>query len=236
MRRLVRASVGIALALLGLAGVTWGWLSATAATATDLSQFKRGDIVFHTSGSRQSLAILLASSSAYSHMGLIDFEPDGAAVVLEASATTRATPLAQWVARGVGGRIAVYRLPGLTDATARGIAEAARAHFGKRYDLFFLNGDNELYCSELVHLAYRAGAGVELGRFQPAGSLGLDNFAARRVIEQRWQRHPLCTGGKAKNFEACLAIIKQQPLVTPRSIAEDGQLQRIYSNYALSAE
>jgi hypothetical protein len=205
-------------------------LKGSEAAASDFDAFERGDIVFQTSGSSQSLAIMLASKSAYSHVGMIDFDGKGRVVVLEAIATTRATPLSEWVKRGMGWRIAVYRLPGLSEDSARKATREARRHFGKAYDLFFFNGEDTIYCSELVYLAYKA-AGIELGAFQTIGSLSLDNIAARKVIEGRWERYPLCANGKVSDFESCLSTIKKQTLITPDAIARDTRLQRIYSNY-----
>jgi hypothetical protein len=225
--KILKTSV-LLFAVLGIAA--WSWLRLTDAAASDFTAFKRGDVIFQTSGSSQSLAILLASRSAYSHMGIVDFDETGKPVVLEATATTRATPLPEWVARGVGQRIAVYRIPDLTNEQAVKVSAEARKHFGKNYDLFFFGTDDELYCSELVFIAFKA-AGLELGRFQSIGSLDLDNFAARKVIQRRWQRYPLCAEGKAKDFESCLGIIKAQTLITPEAIARDGKLTLVFSNY-----
>ena len=60
-----------------------------------------GDIIFHTSRSGQSLAIQRATHSPLSHVGLVFFR-DGKPFVLEAVATVRYTPLAQWTVRGHG--------------------------------------------------------------------------------------------------------------------------------------
>jgi hypothetical protein len=231
MRRFCTILKYLAAAILGVVITSYGWLRLTDAQAADLKDLKRGDIIFQTSSSSQSLAILLASKSVFSHMGLIDFDRDGKPLVLEAIATTRATPLQDWIDRGVGRRVAVYRLAGLTEEQAQATAKEARRHFGKSYDLFFYNGEEQIYCSELVWLAYKA-AGLELGQFQSVGSLDLDNFAARKVIERRWQRYPLCADGKVKDFEACLSVIKTQTLITPEAIARDQKLKLIYSNYA----
>jgi len=68
-----------------------------------------GDIIFQTSRSSQSLAIQRATHSPYSHMGLVLYR-DGRAFVLEAVATVRYTPLAEWIDRGVGRHFVVRRL------------------------------------------------------------------------------------------------------------------------------
>jgi hypothetical protein len=227
-KRLFRSFVVIA--ALAATGI-WGWLRLTDATAADLKDLKRGDIVFQTSSSNQSLAILLASRSKYSHMGIVDIDGNGEKVVLEASATTRATPLAEWIRHGVGQRVAAYRLNNLSEEQAIRVTSAARQYFGRKYDLFFLDGDDELYCSELVFLAFKNGVGVDLGRYQLVASLDLGNFAVQKVIEARWQRYPLCKDGKAADVQACLGIMREQRLITPSSIAEDKSLERVFTNY-----
>jgi Permuted papain-like amidase enzyme, YaeF/YiiX, C92 family len=231
MKRFVRFTCYVFVVAFALGALSLLWIRSTAATASDFKNFKRGDVIFQTSTSSQSLAILLASNSRFSHMGIIDFDTDGKMVVLEATLTTRETPIVDWVGRGAGGRIAVYRLPNLSELETKSIAAAGRAHLGKPYDLYFYSDENELYCSEFVHLAFKVGAAVNLGEFQKIGTLNLDNFAARRVIKRRWQRYPLCENGKAKDFEACLSILQSQELITPSSIAADKQLERIYNNY-----
>lgn len=219
-----------------LAVALLGWLRATAATIDDLPALKSGDLVFQTSRSNQSIAIMLASKSPYSHMGIVEVLPGGKTVVLEAVATVRETPLADWVARGGGGRLLVKRLEMLSPQQAQAITAAARSHFGKPYDLFFRDGDDAIYCSELADLAYRGGAGLTIGTTQRVGDLDIDNFAARKLIELRWLKHPDCTNGGAASFEQCYAKLLEQKLVTPASVAGDARLVTVFSNYSALGE
>jgi hypothetical protein len=220
-----------ALTLVALIVIGWSWLRLTDASAADLGALKRGDIVFQVSGSGQSLAIMLASKSLYSHVGIVDVDENGTRLVLEAVGPTKATPLEEWVRRGKGQRLAAYRLEGLTDAQAMAVAQAARKHFGKPYDLFFFSDEDTLYCSELVYLAFKSAINIELGQYQSIASLDLDNFAARKVIARRWERYPLCSNGQVKDADACLAVIKAQSLITPESVAQDRRLKLVFSNF-----
>ena len=144
LKRLFRVAVYGGLLLVVASAIVWTWLRGTDATAADFKTFKQGDIIFQTSRSGQSAGILLASKSLYSHMGIIDFDEAGALVVLEATATTRATPLADWAKRGVGSRTAVYRVAGLAEKQAQAVSAAGRLDFGKPYDLFFFSSDRTL--------------------------------------------------------------------------------------------
>ena len=201
------------------------------AGAEDLPPLKRGDVIFQNSRSAQSLAILLATDSPFTHVGIVDFDDSGNPVVLEAVRTTRETPLADWVDQGEGGDVAVYRMEGLTEGQAQAVTDAARSHFGKGYDPYFYRTEDALYCSELVHIAFRDGIEVSLGREQRLGELDLDSAAVRGLIAERWQSHPACADGQAEDADACLALIRDEPLVTPQAVAEDARLQEVYSSF-----
>jgi hypothetical protein len=201
------------------------------AQAQDLPPLQRGDVIFQNSRSAQSLAILLATGSPYTHVGIIDFDASGAPVVLEAVRTTRATPLSDWITYGEGNDVAIYRLQDLSEAEAKAVTDAARSHFGKGYDPYFYQTEDTLYCSELVHIAFRDGMGIDLGQTQTLADLNLDSDAARALIAERWQSHPACSDGKASDAEGCLAIIRTEPLVTPQAVAEDARLTVIYSSF-----
>ena len=232
-KRLFRIAFTLLLLLSGGVITSLIWLQVTGASAESLPPLKTGDILFQTSRSSQSFAIMLASESPLSHMGVLDMEAAGGAVVIEASATTRETPLRDWIAKGFGGRLEVRRLKDLTPEDARRVTAAARTHLGKPYDLFFRSSSDQLYCSELVNDAFQDGINRQLGAFQKVKSLAINNAAVRRVIQQRWQRHPDCANGKAANFDACYAILMEQRLVTPQSIADDDDLTLVFSNYGL---
>jgi hypothetical protein len=206
-------------------------LFALPAQAQDLPPLQRGDVIFQNSRSAQSLAILLATDSPFTHVGIIDFDETGAPLVLEAVRTTRATPLKDWVTYGQDNDLAIYRLDGLTDAQALAVTEAARSHFGKGYDPYFYQTEDTLYCSELVQIAFRDGMGITLGKTQTMAELNLDTNAARALIAERWQSHPACSEGKAKDAETCLTIIRTEPLITPKAVADDSQLRLIYTSF-----
>jgi Permuted papain-like amidase enzyme, YaeF/YiiX, C92 family len=151
--------------------------------------------------------------------------------VLEAVQTTRATPLPDWIARGQNGDAAIYRLEELTEAQANAVTTAARSHFGKPYDVHFHASRDRLYCSELVQIAFLDGAGLQLGREETLQDLNLGSAAALALVAQRWDSHPDCRDGQAADATGCLAIIRDNPLVTPKAQAADPQLTLIYSSY-----
>ncbi len=191
---------------------------------------KNGDIVFQTILGTQGFAIIAASSSPYTHMGFIKLN-GRKPVVVEAVGPVKETPLTQWVARGVGQRITIMRLKKPAADTFQKAAAAAKKHYGKPYDFYFLPDKKSFYCSELVREAY-LGAGVTLGKLQKVGELTRSS-AMDTIIEQRWQYYPPCVAKPGITLEKCRKIIMEQELITPASIARDPQLETVFSNYPL---
>lgn len=216
----------------------WGWIVIAAILAIGgavgwrmnarIPALKDGDIVFQTSGSGQSMAVAMATHSLYSHMGMIRVTPSGP-VVVEAVGPVKETPLRRWIARGRMGRLAVYRDPDLTARQATTLFRAARALYGRGYDLYFSFDNREIYCSELVYDAYRAG-GVDLGKIQTIGDLASAWGPAGDLLDRRALSDPQC---KARGVEGgnCIALVRERAVITPKAIAEDPKLWRIYSNY-----
>ena len=145
-----------------------------------------GDIIFQTSRSTQSEAIQLATDSPYSHVGIITIQ-DGEPMVYEAISTVMATPLADWIRRGEGGRYRLMRpKQPLTQEQIHAMNAVGRSHQHKRYDLRFDWSDQKMYCSELVWKMYKAGAGIELAGLRPMDSYRLGHPKVRTLIQARW--------------------------------------------------
>ncbi|MEK7355616.1 MAG: YiiX/YebB-like N1pC/P60 family cysteine hydrolase [Bdellovibrionota bacterium] len=195
----------------------------------DEPQLQTGDIIFHTSSSKQSYAIMWASKTLYSHVGIVEVDGEKK-FVLEAIGTVSRTPLANWVARGRLNRYAVVRRTQLSAEQAKKVVSSAKKKIGKKYDIYFTSKNDEIYCSELVHLAY-ADAGIEVGKVERVKELDFDNALVRKLVEKRWKKHPVCKA--VATFEECWKLILEDELVTPVSIANDQTLERVWSNYPL---
>ncbi len=162
--------------------------SATHAAPT----LRDGDIIFHTSRSAQSAAIQRATHSPYSHVGIVLYRGDQP-FVFEAIATVRYTPLADWIARGDGGRYVVKRLARqLRPEQAAQLRVAARQFEGKPYDLYFEWSDERIYCSELVWKVYQQALGVQLGTLQELREFDLTDPVVKAKMRERYgSRVPL---------------------------------------------
>ena len=203
--------------------------------ASTIPPLKTGDIVFQTTTGGQSTAIMFASGSIYTHMGVIELDKNGKPMVVEAVGPVRTIPFEKWLGKGVGRRVTIKRIKGLNDTDA--LAAVARAHHydGLPYDIYFYESRDAIYCSELVYAAFKEGAKLTLGVEEKVSELHIDDVAARSLIEQRWRQHPACQTRKAANFKACYKLILDQKLVTPASIARDQKLELIYTNFGPEA-
>ncbi len=160
-------------------------------------------------------------------MGIVRLR-GGTPVVVEAIGPVQETPLEEFIGRGDGRHIAVYRLRDLPPEAAVAMFRAAERYYGRPYDILFRPGDDALYCSELPRLAFAA-AGIDLGREQKLRDLNIADAAVTALIAARWRKHPDCKS--AGSAEACTRIIQDQPIVTPASIAADSDVELIYSDF-----
>lgn len=176
-------------ALLAALLLVAGAASAAAAPAWPV---RDGDIVFQTSRSAQSLAVQRATGSPYSHMGMV-FLRQGQPYVFEAAGRVQYTPLAAWVARGVGAHVVVKRLSDaatlLDTAAVERLGKEARSFDGRPYDSAFAWSDERIYCSELVWKIYQRALGIELGRLQKVREFKLDDPAVQEKIRERYGTH-----------------------------------------------
>jgi cell wall-associated NlpC family hydrolase len=204
--------------------------------AADLPPLKTGDIVFQNTSGSASEAIMLASGTDYTHVGIVEIDKAGRAQVIEAAGPVRVVALQRWISNGNGKLVTVKRVKGLAESDAKAVVARARKYLGRPYDHFYYDTRDQIYCSELVYAAFREGPNITLGVEEKVRSLNIDTKAAQTIIAQRWRSHPLCKERRAKSFDACYALILEQTLVTPVSIARDAKLETIYTSFGAGAE
>jgi hypothetical protein len=214
------------LTLAACAAIALAFAAAVSAEAKPFAQWRNGDLIFQQSTGGQSAAVIAATGSRFTHMGIVALRK-GRAVVIEAGGVVSETPLAAFVARGKGGRYAVYRIRDLTLIQWAVAEMTARMMYGRPYDIFFREGADHIYCSELPHLVFKS-ARIDLGRRERFGDLAVDNAAVRAIFLRRWQLHPDCRGLDA---DRCWRRIQDQRIVTPASIARDPDVRLVYSNF-----
>jgi len=217
-------------ALLSLFALYTIYIVVTPFRPTHLPPLRDGDIVFQTTYNTQTAAILIATHSIYSHMGIVHVK-NGMPYVIEAAGPVREISLERWVKKGVGQRVRIMRHDTLTTKQQKHIIRAAQGFLGKPYDPFFLSGDERIYCSELVYKAFKRGAGIMLGKEERLADLHVHNPVVDALIGARWQRYPLCAG--VADYAKCHAVIMRQKIVSPYVIRDDETLTSIYSNYGI---
>jgi len=198
-----------------------------AAPELDPAALLDGDLLFHTSRSAQAVAVAWASASPFTHVGIVERIGDDV-FVIEAVGPTRRTPLATWLARGEGAEATALRLPGLDPPVRTAVVAGAAGYLGRPYDLSFTPGDDALYCSELVALAY-ARVDIAVGVWRPLGELAFDHAAVKRLLARRWRTHPACRG--APSLAACWPALAAVPILTPASLAADPRLRIVGTTY-----
>ncbi len=203
-------------------------LLAGPAFAEDLPQLRTGDLVFQTSSGGQSAAVLAATGHPYTHMGILQVTAAGP-VVIEAWSTVRETPLAEWTGQGDAGQITILRDARLSKAQAGAIVDAARTYLGRPYDIFFLFGNEGVYCSELPWLAYQT-INLPLGEVQHFAELNSADAAVQGLIADRWQRDPVCATS-AGDAQECLSLLLDRQMITPAAVAADPNMTVVYSNF-----
>jgi len=173
-------------------------------------QPEQGDILFQSLPMGRLVdAIEGATDSPYSHCGII-VQQNGQWMVLEAFDGVSATPLRTWLRRGRGGSFAAYRLKEDLRPNIPSTLAAAREHLGKKYDTRYQPGGEEVYCSELIYLAYQSATGDSLGQTVRLEQLNWKPF--RSLIEEM-------EGGPPP---------LDREIITPRDLASSPQLELVY--------
>lgn len=151
-------------------------------------EVRPGDVVFQELRTPQSLALMKATRSDWTHCGIVA-ERDGKLVVQEALMRMVETPLSVWISRG-GGKIVVMRLQGadevLTPEALAALDEEFQKLRDKRYDFWFQWSDDKIYCSELVHKMYDRALGIELAPLKKLGDYDFSDPAVQKLAKKRF--------------------------------------------------
>ena len=155
-------------------------------------EIKDGDIIFHTSLSRQSMAIQLATRSKYSHCGII-YKTNGRYYVYEAVQPVSRTPLDKWIARGKDSKYVIKRLKNADDVLTVEIIKKMQSvgatFLGKNYDNTFEWSDKRIYCSELIWKIYQRAAGIEIGRLEKLKDFDLSSEIVKTKMKERYGKN-----------------------------------------------
>lgn len=171
------------------------------------SNYKDGDIIFQESQSKQSKAIKEATSSRWSHVGIL-FKNLGEWKVGEAVQPVGFTSLEAFISRGKNRDYRVYRVPGLSESQVQSLRNEVSKFVGRDYDIFFEWSDDLVYCSELVYKTFSRATGITIGKLEKFRDLKLDGPYVKELIRQR-----------IEHTERILDL--DEPIVTPVSQLQD---------------
>lgn len=152
-------------------------------------EIQDGDIIFHTSKSKQSKAIQLATKSKFSHCGII-FKKGNSFYVFEAIQPVKWTPLDKWIARGIGGKYVTKRLKNSEKSINKEAIDKmltiCSQFEGKNYDKTFEWTDDKIYCSELIWKVYQRALGIEVGKLEKLKDFDLSNEIVKTIMKERY--------------------------------------------------
>lgn len=190
------------------------FISMVTLTSCNVTNFKSGDIIFHTSKSSQSKMIQDVTDSKYSHVGII-YVNEGKTYVMEAVQPVKVTPIETFISRGVDSKYTVVRYKGnLSDSELNKMYKYGRSQLGKNYDIKFQWSDNTMYCSELVYKIYES-VGVELCDKNTFSDYNLNSSDVQSAIKRRYNT----------------TLNMDETVVTPVDLFKSDKVKVIYNNY-----
>jgi hypothetical protein len=172
---------------------------------------REGDFVFQSLKTNRVVEMIEGvTGSPFSHCGIVVKNGNGWSVV-EAIGPVKETELGEWIERGRGENVAVYRLKSKHSAAIPKMIEKARTFTGRPYDIRYRMDDEKIYCSELIYKGYVAATGRPLGKLEKLGDLNWRPYQATiREIE----------GGP---------VPMERELITPRAVTEAPEVEKVFS-------
>jgi hypothetical protein len=172
---------------------------------------KQGDLVFQSLPHNSLVdAIEGVSKSPLSHCGIV-VQLDGKWFVLEALGKVIYTPLDRWEARGRKRAFSVSRFNAHNSIDISKFIESAKTYLGKDYDFHYAFDNDDIYCSELPFLAFKAVTGKPLGQ-------------VRKLGEMNWKPHEAFIRSVEKGN-----LPLERTMITPVDLSKAPELETIYN-------
>lgn len=195
-------------------------------------RFASGDIIVQEMDGAEGAAMKAATGSPLTHAGILRIS-DGGFQVVEAAPPHGVDEMLieDFLAKGVGGRFAVYRVESVEydPYWYHPAVLNAFAYLRHPHDPHYRSGTDALYSGELVHLAFKE-AGVSLGTFKPIGKLAGRPEVALDHFLSRWREHEDCAA-RGLDRDGCKSVVEAQRIVTVDSIVRDAKATPIYSSF-----
>ena len=144
------------------------------------AEYKEGDVIFIMSKSSQAPFIRYATSSMWTHCGIVVYKGEEP-YVLEASNVVKLTPLYAFLNKGI------FKINTTRRFINRPIKIKYKPYLGIPYDSQFSLTNKRYYCSELVWIIYKRQFGIELCKPRPLSdyrTFGLSKIMKKRGISR----------------------------------------------------
>lgn len=192
-----------------------------------------GSLIFQQRNGVEGKALVAATGSPYTHVGIIRVT-GGGPYVMQSSADTEGVlevSLEDFVSKGVGNKFAIYvvELGQPRRELNHPASLTAYDYYLRPYDNFYRDGLSALYSAELVYHAFRL-AGQTIGRLERIGSLKFDTPEGRAFFLSDWKKRPECRL-KGIQRDVCWSLIKRQRIVTPASLAGDPRVSLFMTTF-----
>jgi hypothetical protein len=177
---------------------------------SSLYEPEEGDVLFQSLSRSSDLirAIEGVTQSDYSHCGVV-IHIDGKWYVNEALGTVNSTQLKEWIKRGRGSKIDIYRLRKEHQNHIPAFIQSLDKYQDLPYDIRYRMDDDFIYCSELVYKAWKDATGEELGKLEKLGDLNWRPYE-ETIVKYEGDDPPL-----------------DRWMITPVSLSKATQLEKI---------
>jgi hypothetical protein len=176
---------------------------------------REGDIIFQSLPHEESVDVIEGiTHSLYSHCGAVLRNDKKQWVVIESIYNVHETPLLLWILRGRGGNFTAYRMNEKYLSIIPGFKKNLLSYIGRFYDFDYdMSRGREVYCSDLIYLAFYTASGEKLGKLEKLGDLD-------------WKPYEHFI-----RFEEGGLLPLDRLLITPASLARAPQLHKVYNTY-----
>lgn len=172
---------------------------------------KEGDLVFQ-SLPKMDLVVAIegVTESPYSHVGIV-IKKDNYWYVREAIGAVIDTPLYLWIIRGRFGGMDVFRLKEEYKQNIPQLIVETNKYLGLPYDVQYEMDDKKIYCSELIHKAYRDATNQKMGKLFALGKMNWKPY--QKTIEY---------------YEKGVIPLERK-MITPKHLSESEYLKKVLS-------
>ena len=134
---------------------------------------REGDVVFQSLPHMREVDVIEGiTHSPFSHCGVVLRDEHNRWVVIEAIGNVHETPLFLWELRGRGGNFSAYRLDSRYSWLIPKFKNELLSFLGRPYDFDYnMSDEREIYCSDLVYLAFQKSSGEAMGKLVKLGDL-----------------------------------------------------------------